>query len=83
MLCTSGYMDDVVFAHNVPYRSILPQRVASLRRRVQANTPAASYWLRRVLATAGAETGQVHRARGVGGGVCNATSFCLRLAPLP
>jgi len=29
--------------------SILLQRVTSLRRRAQANAPAASYWLRRVL----------------------------------
>jgi len=43
--------DDVTSAHSGPYggRSIPLQRVTSLRRRAQANAPAASYWLRRVL----------------------------------
>ena len=47
-LCTSGFMDDVIFAHSEPDGgiSISLQRVTSLRRRVQANAPAASYWLR-------------------------------------
>ena len=54
MLCTSGLIDDVISAQNGPHRilSILLQRVASLRRRARAaccSTPAASYWLRRVL----------------------------------
>ena len=51
------------------------QRVTSLRRRAQADAPAASYRLRRVLwATAGAETRRVHRARGAAGGeACNAS----------
>jgi len=39
------------------------QRVTSLRRRAQADAPAASYRLRRVLqTTAGAETRRVRRA---------------------
>ena len=41
MLCTSGFMDDVIFAHNGPYEvtSVPLQRVTSLRRRAQANAP--------------------------------------------
>jgi len=39
------------------------QRVTSLRRRVHVNAPAASYWLRRVVDEASAETGRVRRAR--------------------
>ena len=42
MLCTSGYMDDVIFAHNGPYlrgRSTALQGVTSLRRRAQAIAP--------------------------------------------
>ena len=49
------------------------QRVTSLRRRAQADAPAASYRLRPVLqTTAGAETRRVRRVRCVGGGACNA-----------
>ena len=46
-LCTSGFMDDVIFAHNAQYGGVwIPlQRVTSLHRRVRANDPAASYWL--------------------------------------
>ena len=42
-LCTSGFLDDVLFAHR-PYAgmSVRVQRVTSLRRRVQANALAAS-----------------------------------------
>ena len=49
-LCTSGFTDDVIFAHNGPYEgmSIPLQRVMSLRRRAQDNAPVASYWPRRV-----------------------------------
>jgi len=45
---TSGFTDDVIFAHSGPSRgaSIPLQRVTSLRRRVQATAAAASYWLR-------------------------------------
>ena len=41
MLCTSGFMDDVIFAHNGPYgvTSVPLQRVTSLRRRAQADAP--------------------------------------------
>ena len=48
---TSCFVDDVVFTHNGPDRGMSTplQRVTSLRRRAQANTPAASYWLRCVL----------------------------------
>jgi len=47
---TSGFMDDVI-CNNGSHESIsIPlQRVTSLRRRAQANAPAASYWLRRVI----------------------------------
>ena len=40
------FMDDVIFAHDWPYeRMRMPlQRVTSLRRRTQADAPAASYW---------------------------------------
>ena len=43
-------MDDVI-CNNGSHESIsIPlQRVMSLRRRAQANAPAASYWLRRVI----------------------------------
>jgi len=47
MLCTSGFMDDVMFAHNGQYMELVDiplQRVTSLRRRAPANAPAASYW---------------------------------------
>ena len=48
-----GFMDDVIFAHNGHYggyRLSMPlQRVTSLRRRARSHTPAASYWLRRVV----------------------------------
>jgi len=49
-LCTSGFMDDVIFAHNILCVSApMPLlRVTSLRRRAPANAPAASCWLRRV-----------------------------------
>jgi len=46
MQATSGFVDDVVAYGGT---SIPLQRVTSLRRCVQANAPAASYWLRRVL----------------------------------
>ena len=44
-------MDDVIFIHDAPYGGMLVplQRLTSLRRRAQANGPAASYRLRRVL----------------------------------
>ena len=66
------------FAHNGPYigLSIPLQRVTSLRRRVHTDVPAASFWLRRVLTTTGAETRQVYRAMGVGGGACSAPLSC-------
>ena len=60
MLCTSGFMDDITFAHSASYGhtdceciSMLLQRVMSLRRRAQANDPAASYWVRSVLDDSG------------------------------
>ena len=67
-LCTSGFMDYVIFTHNGPRGGIstLLQPATSMRRRAQANARAASCWLRRVLTT-GAETSRVHRARGVRG----------------
>jgi len=72
-LCTSGFMDNVIFAHNGPYGvvSILLRRVTSLHRRVQACCVvlvALCHGRRR----AGAPRLDDHRARGVGGGVCNA-----------
>jgi len=47
----SGFMDDIIFAHNGHYGGMCMslQRVALLRRHAQANAPAASYWFRRVL----------------------------------
>ena len=45
--------------------------MTSLRPRAQANAPAASYWLRRVLAAGGAKTRRVHLERGAGGGAYN------------
>jgi len=50
-VCTSGWMDD----SNGPYkRTSMPlQRVMSLRSRAQANAPASSYRLRRVLGSDG------------------------------
>jgi len=43
MLCTSGFMDYVIFTHNGPYEgmSISLQRVTSLRSRAQDNAPTA------------------------------------------
>jgi len=51
MLCTSGFMDDIIFVRNGPYgdMSIPLQRMTLLRCRAQANAPAASYWLSHVL----------------------------------
>ena len=46
-------------------------KVTPLRRYAQTNVSAASYWLHRVLTTAGAETRRVHRERDAGGGACN------------
>jgi len=48
-LCTSGFIDDVIFARAIWTGIPIPsQRVTSLRRRAQANTPAAAHWLRLV-----------------------------------
>ena len=49
-LCTPGFIDDVIFAHNGPYggMSVRLQRVTSLRQG-RACCVTASYWLRRVL----------------------------------
>jgi len=44
-LRVSGFVDDVIFGAT----SIPLQRLTSLRRRAQANAPAVSYWMRRVL----------------------------------
>jgi len=51
MLCTSGFMDDVIFAHNglCGGMSISLRGVTSLRRRAQADAPASSYSLHGVL----------------------------------
>ena len=51
MLHNFRFIDDVMCSHNGPYggRSIPLQRVTLLRRCVQANAPAAWYWLQRVL----------------------------------
>jgi len=46
--------------------------MTSLRRRVQANAPAASYWFRRVLDD---ETGLVYRAEAAGGGASNTDTY--------
>ena len=44
--CTSGVMDDVIFADNEPWRHVdIVARVAQLWRYAQANAPAASQWL--------------------------------------
>ena len=50
-LSTSGFMSDVIFAHNERNRGmrIVLQRATPLHRRAQADTPAASYWLCQVL----------------------------------
>ena len=58
--------------------SIPLQRVTPLRRRAQANAPAASYWFRRVLwTTAGRRDKTSPSCRGAGGEACNAPSHCL------
>jgi len=63
-----------IIAHNAPYGgvSIPLRRMTSLRRRAQANAPAASYRFHRVLDN---ETGLVHRAEGCGGGACNTDTY--------
>ena len=50
-LYASGFAYDVMFTHNEPQRGTSTPllRVTSLDRYAQANAPAASYWLRRVL----------------------------------
>jgi len=50
--------------------SIPLQRVTSLRRRAQANAPAASHWLQRLRAPRLDES-IVQRVPAVGGGACN------------
>jgi len=67
-------MYDVIFAYNGLYGgvSVPLQQVTSLRRRAQANAPAASYCLRRSCTKVGAEARRVHRASGSGGGACSA-----------
>ena len=66
-ICTSGFMDGVIFVHNWPYgacRSMPRQRVTLSRRRVHyagCSATAASYWLRRLLGDGG-----LHRARCTG-----------------
>jgi len=49
-LCTPGFIDDIIFAHNGSYggMSVRLQRVTSLRQG-RACCVTASYWLRRVL----------------------------------
>jgi len=47
VVCTSGFMDDVICITS--HMSVPLQRVTSLRCHAKANTPAASYWPRRVL----------------------------------
>jgi len=61
--------------------SIPLQRVTSLRRRVQANAPAALCLLTRIWTTAGAETRRVHLARGAGVGAGNASVLKLSFCP--
>ena len=56
MLCTSGFMDDVIFAHNGPYGDIRIDTAAAgdVTASLCAGVAAASYWLRRVLDDDGA-----------------------------
>ena len=58
------------------------QQVTSLRRREQANAPAASYFCVVSYTTTGAETRRVRRTRGAGGGACNAPLSCFNVASL-
>ena len=79
-MCTSGCADDVKFAHNGPYggMSIALQRVTSLRRRAQANAPAASYWLPRILDDGGRRDWTSPLCEGCRGGACCAPLPCNR-----
>ena len=52
--------------------SVPLQRVTSLRRRAQASTPVASYWLRRVLDDGGRRQLTSPSIAGCPGGACNA-----------
>jgi len=51
LLCFLCAMDDVIFARNGPDGGMSTPllRVTSMRRRAQADAPAASYWSRRFL----------------------------------
>ena len=65
--------------HIRPYTdvSIPLQRVTSLRHLAQASVPAALYWLRHVVTTAGAVTRRVRRVRGAGPGAEPAMHNCI------
>jgi len=72
-LCSSGFMDDVIFVHG---RMPIPlQRVTSLRRRALANAPVASYWLYRAQRAPRLDEFIVQ-----GGGACTAQLPCCRRA---
>jgi len=49
-LCTSGFVNDVMFAYNGPHAGGRPVDTAAAS---GANAPAVSYWLRRVLDDSG------------------------------
>ena len=70
-LCTSGFMDDVIFAHNGPYwrMSILLQQVTPLRRRAAALGLLVAPCRRRQALTL--------RYEGAGGEACNASLPCM------
>jgi len=79
ILCTSGFMYHVMFAHKRSYWGMsipLHTQLTSSRRRAQANAPAASYWSRRILDGGGR---RAYRSppcnwcleRASGGGACN------------
>jgi len=66
-------MDDVIISHALyaAHRSISLRRVTSLRRRVQADAPVASYWLRRVLDDGERQDYVVKGLLAAGGDVCS------------
>jgi len=70
MLCTSGFMNDVIFAHNGPYggMSTSMKRMTTLPRTgcVMSQTT-----------SSGTETRRVHCATGAGGGAYNAPLLCV------
>jgi len=79
VLCTSGFMDGLIFAHRGPYGGMsIPLPRVTWRHRVVVRriTPLLRLIGCVVSQTAGAETRRCHRARGAGVAACNSPLLC-------